>query len=62
MQPLPKITVRDGVVCAGPFILEPSDKRWKRRLCHWRCRRDGVVLTGWFPTPLLALRAALKTA
>ena len=45
---------------AGAYELQPSARNWRKRRCFWRCRLDGVVLTGWAMTPRLALAEAVR--
>lgn len=61
MPSLPKITVQpSGQILAGPYVLEPSSRNWRRRRCWWRARLDGKIASGWCFTPSLALAAAVR--
>lgn len=49
-----------GRVLAGPWLLEPSHRLWRKRRAFWRCRdlATNRVVCGWCFTPSLALAAA----
>ena len=57
---LPPIKYDGTTITAGPFTLEPASKNWKRRRTYWRCRLDGVAVTGWTFSPRLAVAAAVR--
>ena len=48
----------DGVVRAGPYVLKPSSRHFRKRRVFWRALLNGKPVTAFVLTPELALAAA----